>query len=315
MDNDRKPAEGVTASIYKKVGSQKTELLSWNAEAEPVKIINDIEYDENAKYYLSVSGESNDYYRYPDMQLAFSKGGSVDKVVQVTFQLTMKSVKWHYSAYNAANNAFMTTNRCMSDIRVTDMQGYRYPCTSDHICLPDGEYLLKPYLYSNYRIVQPNTEMAGILIGTYPGLKDYFPQNVANYNKGVKFTVKNGECNDNIRFYAEDVPTFRNSCTADIKVIYEETEETVEGVTVVMDSPYNPGNISWNTTDTPVMHFDFLRMLNEDYRFKLTDIPKGYTYAEPKLSFTKYGVYQELVRVEFYSKGHRQAKAKKPPQQ
>ena len=298
MDNDRKPTEGVTASIYKQIGSQKNVLLKWNAEEEPVKTINDIEYDENAKYYLAISGESDDYYRYPDMQLEFSKGGSTDKVVQLIFPTSMKSVKLQRSSHNSHSNGGMSSsNAGWSDIEVTDLQGYRYPCVPQCICLPDGEYILKSYLSKNYRIVQPNTEIECVLVYFEPSLKDYFAQNVENYKNGAKFTVKNGECNESIEFYAEDVPNSRNSCTADIKVVYEETGENVEGVNVAMYSLYNPGNISWNTSDTPVMHFDYLRFLDENYSFKLNDIPDGYTYKseEAMFSFAKYGEHKDLV--------------------
>ncbi|MBR5683481.1 MAG: hypothetical protein IKW96_09475 [Ruminococcus sp.] len=292
MDNDSKPAEGVTATIYKKVGNQKTTILIWNAEEEPVKTLNDIEYDEDAKYYVAISGESDDYYRYSDMQLAFSKGGSVDKVVQVIFPTSMKSVNLQFSSHNAWSGGVTSkSNSGLSGIKVTDMQGYRYPCTMNCISLPDGDYVLKPYLSSNYRIVQPNTEMECVLVYSDPSLKGYFEKNTEYYNKGVKFTVKDGECNDVLKFYAEDVPNYRNSCSADIRVVDEKTEENVEGVTVVMNSSYNPGNIRWNTTDSPVMHFDYLRFLNEDYSFELIGIPEGYTYKseEAKFSFEKYG--------------------------
>lgn len=85
--------------------------------------------------------------------------------------------------------------------------------------------------------------------------------------------------------------------TADIKVVDEETGENVEGVTAVMSSPNYPGNISWNTNDTPEIHLDYLRFWNDDYSFKLTNIPEGYAYKyeEPNISFTKYGEHQDLI--------------------
>ncbi|WP_295067160.1 dockerin type I repeat-containing protein [Ruminococcus sp.] len=298
MDNDRKPVEGAKARIYKKVGSKETELVSWNAEEEPVKTINDIEFDEDAKYYLAINGESDDYYRYSDIQLAFDKGGSVDRVVHPVYPTSMKSVKFQITTYKILNSyGIMNSNTGGKGIMVTDMQGYRYPCIPSQIYLPDGEYLLKTALNSNYRIVQPNTEMEWALNSLYPELQGTFTKYSEYYENGVKFTVKNGECDEEICFCAEEVPTSSNSCTADIKVVDEETEETVEGVTVIMNAPYRLGNISWNTSDTPVMNFDSLRLLKEDYCFKLTNIPEGYAYKyeEPKITFEKYGEHQDLV--------------------
>jgi hypothetical protein len=85
---------------------------------------------------------------------------------------------------------------------VVDMQGYRYPFTNDHICLPDGEYLLKTVTSSSYRIIRPGTEIEAVLVNSDPSLKGYFEQNVENYKNGFKFTVKNGVCEDEIKFYA-----------------------------------------------------------------------------------------------------------------
>lgn len=106
----------------------------------------------------------------------------------------MKSVKCQYTTHNAYNtNGFAFSlftssgNQGWSDVKVTDMQGYRYPFGLEKICVPDGEYLLKPYLSSNYRIIKPNTEMACILIEQDPSLKDYFAKNAENYEKGQDF--------------------------------------------------------------------------------------------------------------------------------
>ena len=298
MDNDRKPAKGVTASIYKKVHSEKVKLLQWNAEEEPVKIINDIEYDENAEYYFAINGESDDYYRYSDMKLELSKGGSIDKVVQNIFPTSMKSVKLERTTYDNYNyGAIGRSNQGWGGIRVTDMQGYRYPCIPQDICLPDGEYLLRTNLSSGYRIVQPNTEIECAIINYDPSLKGYFTKNAEIFKSGAKFTVKNGECNDTIRFFAEPSPTYQYSCSADIKVVYEETGEIAEGINVFMYSPYNPGYINWNTTDTPMMNFDNLRYLNTNYSFELTNIPAGYAYIkeEAMFSFEKHGESKELI--------------------
>ena len=110
MDNDRKPVEGAKARIYKKVGKEEIELLNWNAEEEPVKTINDIEFDEDAKYYLGISGESDDYYRYSDIQLAFYKGGSVDRVVHPVYPISMKSVVCQCKTYRIISSNGLDIN-------------------------------------------------------------------------------------------------------------------------------------------------------------------------------------------------------------
>ena len=298
MDNDRKPVEGAKARIYKKVGKEETELLNWNAKEEPVKTINDIEFDEDAKYYFAVDDGSDDYYGYSDMQLSFNKGGSVDRIVHPIYPKSMKRVKCQLTTYKIlASNSMMSSQNGWKGIRVTDMQGYRYPCISSRIFLPDGEYLLRAFHNTGYRVIQPNTEMEWALNSLHPELKGTFTKYSEYYENGVTFTVKNGECDEEICFCAEEVPTSSNSCTADIKVVDEDTEETVEGVTVVMNAPYRRGNISWNTSDTPVIHFDSLRCLDEEYKFNVTDIPEGYTYKydEPMFSFEKYGEHEDLV--------------------
>lgn len=296
MDNDGKPAQGVTATLYKKVKSTKTTLMSWNAEEEPVKTINDIEFDESADYYVAISGESNDYYRYDDMKLAFSKGGDSDKVVQFIFPTSMRSIKIQRTVHDTGEygNVSMTSSG-WGGIMVVDMQGYRYPFTNNHICLPDGEYLLKTVTSSSYRIIRPGTEIEAVLVNSDPSLKGYFEQNVENYKNGFKFTVKNGVCEDEIKFYAEYVPTFKNSCSADITVVDDETGEPIEGVNVVMDIPYGRGQIGWNTAETSVMKFDYLRFTDADYRFTVTDLPENYTYGKKEpLSFAKYGEHQDF---------------------
>lgn len=297
MDTDRKPVTGVTASIYKISDGKKTVLLNWNAEEEPVKTINDIEYEENAEYYFAVSGGKTDYIKSSDMQLGLSKGGIADKAVHVIHQKDIPNIDCECTIHSINSGVKITNSKGPLGITVTDKQGYRYSCVKSSIYLPDGEYLLKPYLGTQNRIIGPNTEMDSILSRFEPSLKGSFAQNADNYNNGINFTVTNGESNKKLAFYAEEVPTSANSCSADIKVVYDETEENAEGVTVAMYSPYNPGNISWNTTETPVMSFDFLRYLNTDYSFELEDIPSGFIYSkeDQKISFSKYGEHKELV--------------------
>jgi hypothetical protein len=62
-----------------------------------------------------------------------------------------------------------------------------------------------------------------------------------------------------------------------------------------MDIPYGRGQIGWNTAETSVMKFDYLRFIDADYRFTVTDLPENYTYGKKEpLSFAKYGEHKDF---------------------
>ena len=57
-----KPVKGAKGIIYKTANGEKTEVLRWNAEEEPVKTVLDLDYAENITYSFEVAGGPDNYY-------------------------------------------------------------------------------------------------------------------------------------------------------------------------------------------------------------------------------------------------------------
>lgn len=294
--NDRRPLKNATLSIYKKVNKEKTTLISWEAAEEPVKIINDIEYDENAVYYFKASGIANGYRGFSEIELKFDKGGSTDKVVQLNYPEYMRKASFELNSATISDTGTLEKSSYgWKTPDITDSLGYRYP--SSPVVLPDGEYTFKPILADGYRIVPPESEMAGIFIDSNLSNKEYILHNAENYENGKKFKFEEGECDKQIRLFAEKVPTPETCCTADISVIDEATGQPVEGVKLSLISTFNDGYVNWDTTKTPVMKFDNLRFLNYAYKISLDNIPDGYSYKydRPSFNFAGYGEHKDVV--------------------
>ena len=293
------PIKGATGTLYKKVNKEKIEILEWDAEKEPVKTINDIEFDKNAEYYVKLAG-SSEYYRFEDIKLNFTKGGSTDKVVQCMYPYYMRKVPCELSCGIISNGNSLSTgyNGC-TGFDITDTKGYRYAYNpTSVIVLPDGDYNIKPRITSKYRAVPLISEMAGVFIYKDATAEKYLENNVESCQNGVNFTVKDGEADKDIRFYTQDIPTSENACSATITVVDEATGKPVEGVKLSLYSPsFNYGKAIWNTSDTPEIKLDDLRFINDEYSISIKQIPDGYTQKEKKIEFkfTEFGQHEDVV--------------------
>lgn len=305
-----------TATLYEYPddGYEKTELISWELNEEPVKTITDIEYHDNSSYVIDID---TDFYCTNDgtIRLYLKNPGDTDKIavplypkgiyesVEADCALCQASSSTSWISY--ASSGFNSMDKAVLFPGVYDDKGYRYFFTSGmnsnpvgYGALPDGEYILKAEPAEGYRFITMNSETAA-----FDMLRENFPveliaANEENGKNGLRFTVKDGIADKFTYLLVEPIPTDERSCSVDISVVDEVTGEPVEGVDAEIRSYYIPANyLKWNTTDTPVKSFDNLFRLNEKYSVVLSDTPENYSDRNFKteFSFKEFGEHQDIV--------------------
>lgn len=289
---------GATAKLFKKnADGEKTVILEWDAEKEPVKTINDLEYDENAEYSFDV--DAKDLDGFSDIKLDLDKAGSTDKVVQCMYPDYMRHVDCKMkSGSTFPNGGYAIDGDGFKELVITDNKGYRYAYNYHSvIVLPDGEYNVNPLITEGYRPVPYISEMAGIFINRYKTEENNVINNAENCKNGITFTVKDGECDKSMHFFAEKIPTAETANTATVTVVDEVTGEPVKGVKLAFSSYSNNGSIKWNTTDAPEVTFDDLTFINKNYTITLRSIPDGYSCKDKdvQFSFGEYGNNENVV--------------------
>ena len=205
-----------TATLYEYPNGDRknaVELTSWDAVAEPVKTIDDIEYHEGSVYCVDVSyeGNANNDGR---THLFFSKGGDTDKIAVPLYPTEVYRSVWidcklctADASMSSLNDAavFPMENAALSSGGVYDDKGFRYVFTSSMGgdmfgagALPDGEYELRAVPAEGYRFVSMNSETASISMlkeRSHFSMETTYEQltkNAENGKNGLEFTVSGG---------------------------------------------------------------------------------------------------------------------------
>lgn len=314
--------QNCTATLYEyPADSSKlaASLVSWDAAAEPVKTITDIEYHKDSLYCVDVSYEgnaNNDGKTY----LFLKKGGDTDKIAVPLYPVEVYHSLWADcrvctadASTSSLNDATVSPkeNAVLSSGGVYDNSGFRYLFTSSVNgdlfgtgALPDGHYTLRAVPAEGYRFVSMDSETAsiGMLRGSgffkTEATYEQLTKNAENGKNGLEFTVRDGITDIHPVLFIEADPDAEKSCSASISIVDEVTGEPVEGVNAELRSRDIPANyLKWNTTDTPVKSFDYLFHTGTDYTVFVYDTPETYSdrFFGTKFSFSGYGENQDIV--------------------
>lgn len=313
------PSPEASVSLIKRIGNDReseTTLATWDASQEPVKTITDIEFDENARYFVKFDNPFDrnlNYNNVGKIELYFNKGGDVNKIAFPLYESYMYGNVQADCVIGIQNESMRSLQSIsyldgvfpLESYGVYDDNGYRYAfascLSSDQLgngALPDGEYTLRIVPKEGYRVLHMNSENALLDITRKKFNDKFMEMNYSNGINGLRFKVENGISTSKNTIIIEEAPTPEKSFSASISVVDSETEEIIKDVDLKFESDKNSSYpYYWNTSDTPVQTFDNLLYPKSSYYVYVLSAPEGYSYNSDahKLPLSEYGENKEFI--------------------